>query len=183
MIYTEVTPNPNSVKFVVPAKVFLSQGTIDFDACPSREVAPLAYELFQLPYVKRVFIGRDFVTITKSSEVRWEQIIPEIRKKIEELLASSQPLVNPELAKNSSEADTDPVAQRIREIIETQIRPAVAMDGGDILFHSYENGTVYVTLRGSCSGCPSATLTLQMGIQNLLQHLVPEVQEVKAIHE
>lgn len=184
MIYTEITPNPNSVKFIITGQILLEQGTVDFDSCPTSEDSLLGHKLFQLPAVQRVFIGKDFITVTKSNEVRWEQLIPQVRKVIQELLDLNAPLVNSELARDSSNGNSEnPLVQRIRDIIENQIRPAVAMDGGDVLFHSYENGVVYVTLRGSCSGCPSATLTLQMGIQNLLQHFIPEIKEVKAIYE
>ena len=182
-IQTEATPNPATLKFL-PGKPVLEAGTLDM---PTREAAtqsPLAERLFGIPNVGGVFFGADFISVTKS-DGDWQQMKPAILGAIMEHYMSGAPIVsNAAEAAGDDEffddADSETVAT-IKDLIETRVRPAVAGDGGDITFKGYKEGVVYLQMQGACSGCPSSTATLQHGIQNLLRHFVPEVQEVRPI--
>ncbi|MFC4624706.1 NifU family protein [Daeguia caeni] len=188
-IQTETTPNPATLKFL-PGKVVMPEGTADFrDAASAANTSPLAAKLFAVPGVTGVFFGYDFITVTKT-DGEWQHLKPAILGTIMEHFMSGAPVManngNSNAAAEHDDgefydaADTEIVAT-IKELIETRVRPAVAQDGGDITFRGYENGTVFLHMKGACSGCPSSTATLKHGIQNLLRHFVPEVQQVEQI--
>lgn len=181
-IQTEQTPNPATLKFL-PGRVVLEQGTADFATAEAAQRSPLARRLFDVDGVERVFLGSDFVTVTKAAAQDWQIMKPAVLGGIMEHFTSGEPVLRSEEASDASvsaEEDDEIVAQ-IKELLDTRIRPAVAQDGGDIVFHSYEDGVVYLHMQGSCSGCPSSTATLKMGIENLLRHYVPEVVEVRPV--
>lgn len=181
-IYTESNPNPNSLKFVVNFMLMPEGVSRDYPTKESTAEAPLAAKLFDLPYVKRVFYMSNFVTVTKDDGSDWYEIKGEIQNLIKAHLdAGEQILTEAEVKEDHhiEESDTD-LEAKIKGILDEYIRPAVEMDGGAISFHSFDEGKVKVLLQGSCSGCPSSTLTLKAGIENLLKRMVPEVQEVEA---
>ncbi|MFN7709586.1 MAG: NifU family protein [Holosporales bacterium] len=181
-IQTEETPNPATLKFI-PGRTVLAGATATY---PSREAAannPLAHRLFEVSGVEGVFFGEDFISITKNDAVDWLVIKPALLGAIMDYFLRHDQVTLSEDAQTSTPTyDTsDPVIAEICELLETRIRPAVAQDGGDIQFVKFENGIVYVSMHGACSGCPSSTATLKSGIENMLRHYVPEVQEVCAI--
>lgn len=190
-IYAEASPNPESMKFVLNTQ-FLSEGvSVDYPNLEAATNSPLAQELFNFDYVGRVFIAANFVTITKTTEHQWAHLIPELRGFLKSYVESGGPifLVDPaaeqkaaqEVAANGSHSEQDQqTSQKIIDLLENYVRPAVEQDGGNITFKSYQDGIVTVNLQGSCSGCPSATVTLKSGIENLLKRMVPEVKEVVA---
>jgi Fe-S cluster biogenesis protein NfuA len=182
-IQTEQTPNPATLKFL-PRRVVMTSGTANFtDAEEAARVSPLAERLFSLSQVTGVFLGADFITVTKDAEADWYQLKPLILAIIMEHLAAGRPVIA-ESAYSGMEArqeDEDEIVLQIKELLETRVRPAVAQDGGDIVFHDYEDGVVYLHMQGSCSGCPSSTATLKAGIENMLRHYIPEVVEVRAV--
>lgn len=184
MIYTEITPNPASLKFVVD-RLLIPHGTADFATESETDEAPLARRLFSFRFVERVFLGKNFVTITKHKDFQWEEVIPAVKDFLKSYLASEQPIVVGELAASlqpqMAEEDEDEVVRSIKSYIESHVRPAVAMDGGDIIYHSFEDGVVHLRLQGSCSGCPSSTITLKNGIETLLTRMVPQVKRVEAV--
>jgi Fe-S cluster biogenesis protein NfuA len=182
-IQTEATPNPATLKFL-PGRPVLDAGTLDM---PTREAAaqsPLAEKLFDLPNVGGVFYGADFISVTKTGG-EWQQIKPAVLGAIMEHYMSGAPLVSaeagPEGADEFFDAKDEETVTLIKDLLETRVRPAVAGDGGDITFKGYKEGVVYLHMQGACSGCPSSTATLKHGIQNLLRHFVPEVQEVRPV--
>ena len=190
-IQTEATPNPSTLKFL-PGKVVLEDGTADFrDAAAAREASPLAGRLFDVPGVTGVFFGYDFVTVTKQDGPDWQHLKPALLGAIMEHFMSGQPvMVSLAHAEESRVAATgeefydkedEEIVLTIKELLDTRVRPAVAQDGGDITFRGFENGTVFLHMKGACAGCPSSTATLKHGIQNLLRHFVPEVQQVEQI--
>ena len=181
-IQTEETPNPATLKFL-PGREVMDAGTADF---PNREAAarsPLATRLFEIDDVAAVFLGADFVTVTKAPDVDWQVLKPAVLGAIMEHFTSGDPVIQEAAgpAHASGDGDNDEIVSQIVELLDTRVRPAVAMDGGDIVFHRFEEGVVYMHMQGSCSGCPSSTVTLKMGIENLLRHYVPEVREVQAV--
>jgi len=181
-LYTESNPNPNSLKFVANFMLMPEGVSRDYAHAASTQEAPLAARLFELPYVTRVFYMSNFVTVTKDESVEWIEIKGEIQQLIKTFLEEGNPILTEQDVKedhHADSADTD-IDAKIKGILDEYIRPAVEMDGGAISFHSFENGTVKVLLQGSCSGCPSSTLTLKAGIENLLKRMVPEVQHVEA---
>lgn len=181
-IQTEATPNPATLKFIPGAPV-LQSGTRDFrDATQADADSPLASRLFQIEGVTGVFLGSDFISVTKS-EGEWQHLKPALLGAIMEHFMSGAPVVTNENVSEPGAASSDDseVVQTIKELLETRVRPAVAQDGGDIVFHGFEDGIVYLHMRGACAGCPSSTATLRHGIENLLRHFVPEVTEVRAI--
>ncbi|MFK7971265.1 MAG: NifU family protein [Bacteroidia bacterium] len=183
MIYTEITPNPASLKFVVD-RVVVPVGSADFPTVDATDDAPLARKLFDFRFVDEVFFGKNFITITKGSEFQWEQVIPMVKDFLKNYFAANQPIVTGELAKEApaSESTNDSdVVTRIKQELEQKVRPAVASDGGDIIFESFEDGVVKLRLQGACSGCPSSTVTLKQGIEGLLTRFVPEVKSVEAV--
>ncbi len=180
-IYLEANPNPNSLKFVVNFMLMPEGVSQDFPDQESAANAPLAQELFNFPYVKRVFYMSNFVTITKDESKEWEEIKYELKDYIKAYLEAEKPLLTDAVADGNEINEDDTEAEKkIKGILDEYIRPAVEQDGGAITFHSFEEGKVKVLLQGSCSGCPSSTITLKAGIENLLKRMVPEVQEVIA---
>ena len=182
-IQTEPTPNPATLKFI-PGKSVLPDGTADYRDVEEADGSPLAERLFGVPGVSGVFLGGDFVAVTKS-DGEWPHIKPAILGAIMEHFMSGIPVLLEEPAHSGEgeffdEEDTDTVAT-IKELIETRVRPAVAQDGGDIAYKGYRDGHLYLTMHGACSGCPSSTATLKHGIENLLRHFVPEVREIRQI--
>jgi Fe-S cluster biogenesis protein NfuA len=180
-IQTEDTPNPETLKFI-PGDIILKTGTADY---PSKGVAsdsPLASRLFEIDGVSRVFLATDFISVTKDPEIDWNNLKPSILTGIMEHYSSGLPAINEtenkETESNNNE-DSETIKQ-IKDLLETRVRPAVAMDGGDITFCSFESGVVTLQMKGACAGCPSSTATLKMGIENMLRHYIPEVTEVKA---
>ena len=184
-IQTEATPNPATLKFL-PGKVVLEDGTADFrDAAEAATTSPLAGRLFDIPGVTGVFFGYDFVTVTKDGP-DWQHLKPAILGAIMEHFMSGQPIMAGQVERQAAETDEEfydkadeEIVLTIKELLDTRVRPAVAQDGGDITFRGYENGTVFLHMKGACAGCPSSTATLKHGIQNLLRHFVPEVQQVE----
>ncbi|KMW58724.1 NifU-like domain protein [Candidatus Rhodobacter oscarellae] len=183
-IQTESTPNPATLKFL-PGQTVLEAGTADFPTADTSGDSPLAQRIFAVEGVTGVFFGNDFVTVTKEDAVAWEHIKPAILGAIMEHYQSGQPVIQGEAAAGSGHAEhTGPdgeIVGQIKELLDTRVRPAVAQDGGDITFHGFERGVVYLHMQGACAGCPSSTLTLKMGIENLLRHYIPEVLEVRPV--
>lgn len=182
-IQTEQTPNPATLKFI-PGKAVMEKGTADFTDSASAERSPLARRLFGVEGVAGVFLGSDFVSVTKAGDKEWHVLKPAILGAIMEHYTSDDPMI---LAAETAAPETggveedDEIVAQIKELLETRVRPAVAQDGGDIIFQGFENGVVYLHMRGACSGCPSSTATLKAGIENLLRHYIPEVVEVRPI--
>jgi Fe-S cluster biogenesis protein NfuA len=183
-IQTEATPNPATLKFL-PGRAVLGQGTLDMPDPEHAAQSPLAERLFEIPGVSGVFLGRDFITVTKS-DGEWQHLKPAILGAIMEHFLSGAPMVRADVDRPAAaeeffeSADAETVAT-IKELIETRVRPAVAGDGGDITFRGYKDGVVYLAMKGACSGCPSSTATLRHGIQNLLRHFIPDVTEVRPV--
>src|SRR5208282_535583 len=183
-IQTEQTPNPATLKFL-PGRTVMASGTANFtEPEVAARTSPLAERLFSLPQVTGVFLGADFITVTKDGDSDWYQLKPVILTVIMEHFTAGRPVllaVADSAIVEAGEEDEDEVVSQIKELIETRVRPAVAQDGGDIIFHDYEDGVVYLHMQGSCSGCPSSTATLKAGIENMLRHYIPEVVEVRAV--
>lgn len=186
-IYTEMTPNPETMKFVAN-KLLYPGKSIDFADESSAAPSPLAAQLFSFPFIKSVFIASNFITLTKTPATDdWQDVIPTIKQFLKEYLEEGKPVVNDEEvaamrqdSSNTVSADDDDVVKRIKELLENYVKPAVEMDGGAIQFKSYENGTVNLAMQGSCSGCPSSTITLKAGIEGMMKRMIPEVKEVVA---
>ena len=180
-IQTEDTPNPETLKFMPGANV-LDKGTEDFSHMESAKISPLASRLFQVDGVSRVFLGSDFISVTKNIDVDWNSLKPSILAAIMEHYTSGLPTLN-DIKKNDlldNNIEDSETIKQIKDLLDTRVRPAVAMDGGDITFCSFEDGIVTLQMKGACAGCPSSTATLKMGIENMLRHYIPEVTEVKA---
>jgi Fe-S cluster biogenesis protein NfuA len=177
-IETEGTPNPATLKFL-PGQDILGNRTADFADADAALLSPLANALFGIPGVARVFLGGDFVTVTKSADTEWQSLKPQILGLLMEHLSANLPIMSEHatLTEDSDPADAE-IVDQIKELLDTRIRPAVAGDGGDIIFRGFRNGIVSLTMQGSCSGCPSSTATLKHGIENMLRHYIPEVQSV-----
>ena len=181
-IQTESTPNPATLKFM-PGQSVLDLGTADFPTADTASKSPLANRIFAVGDVAGVFLGSDFITVTKAENYDWDHIKPAILGAIMEHFQSGAPALEGEAAAAHAEhtgEDGDIVTQ-IKELLDTRVRPAVAQDGGDITFHGFDRGIVYLHMQGACAGCPSSTLTLKMGIENLLRHYIPEVVEVRPV--
>ena len=181
-IQTESTPNPATLKFM-PGQSVLDLGTADFPTADTASKSPLANRIFAVGDVAGVFLGSDFITVTKAENSDWDHIKPAILGAIMEHFQSGAPALEGEAAAAHAEhtgEDADIVTQ-IKELLDTRVRPAVAQDGGDITFHGFDRGIVYLHMQGACAGCPSSTLTLKMGIENLLRHYIPEVVEVRPV--
>ncbi len=181
-IQTEETPNPATLKFL-PGREVAGASTADFPGPEMAVRSPLAQRLFAIEGVSGVFLGADFITVTKADTQEWYLLKPAVLGVIMEHFTAGRPVLMgeaPEQAESVAEEDREVVAQ-IKELLDTRVRPAVAQDGGDIIFHGYEGGVVYLTMQGACSGCPSSTATLKMGIENMLRHYIPEVVEVRAV--
>ena len=183
-IQTESTPNPATLKFL-PGQAVLDMGTADFPTPDTAESSPLAQRLFAVEGVTGVFFGIDFVTVTKDDNVEWDHIKPSLLGAIMEHYQSGQPVMaadhQPSSGHAAHEGENSEIVGQIKELLDSRVRPAVAQDGGDITFHGFERGVVYLHMQGACAGCPSSTLTLKMGIENLLRHYIPEVTEVRPV--
>lgn len=182
-IQTESTPNPATLKFL-PGQSVLDVGTADFTGPEAAAASPLARRIFAVEGVTGVFFGNDFVTVTKAEAVLWDHLKPAILGAIMEHFQSGAPVIEGEQAASGHVAHDGPdsaIITQIKELLDTRVRPAVAQDGGDITFHGFDRGIVYLHMQGACAGCPSSTLTLKMGIENLLRHYIPEVVEVRPV--
>jgi Fe-S cluster biogenesis protein NfuA len=189
-VYAEANPNPESMKFVLSTTLLPEGVSVDYPSLESAANSPLAQELFNFDYVSRIFIASNFVTVTKNTDVAWVQLIPELRTFVKSYVEAGGPIFLVDPAAEQAQATTDATAElsgedmaishKVIDLLENYVRPAVEQDGGNITFKSYKEGVVTVNLQGSCSGCPSATITLKSGIENLLKRMVPEVTEVVA---
>lgn len=189
-IETETTPNPATLKFL-PGELVMASGTREFTSPEAAEASPLAQALFDLGDVTGVFFGRDFVSVTAAPGVEWASLKPQVLSLLLDHFVAQTPLFTPGTAAgisvpadgaddfNDDPADAD-VIEQIKDLIETRVRPAVANDGGDIIYRGFREGVVYLQMQGACSGCPSSSATLKNGIESLLKHYVPEVSEVRA---
>lgn len=181
-IYLESNPNPNSLKFVVNDMLVPEGISFDFPDAESAENAPLAKELFQYPFVDRVFYMSNFITVTKKGDVEWLEIQNTIKEHIKNFLQAGKFIIEVSEPEASSSEDDNETVKKIKTILEEYIRPAVEQDGGAITYHSFKEGVVKVKLQGSCSGCPSSMVTLKAGIENLFQRMMPgEVNAVEAL--
>ncbi len=182
-IQTEQTPNPATLKFL-PGEAVLESGTADFSNLEQATGnSPLAESLFGIEGVAAVFFGGDFITITKAADQDWFVMKPAILGVIMEHYTAGGPVMTENAATigaSTASDDDDEIVTQIKELIDTRVRPAVAMDGGDIVYHGFEDGIVYLQMQGACAGCPSSTATLKMGIENMLRHYIPEVLEVRS---
>ena len=182
-IQTEETPNPATMKFL-PSREVMGAGTLEITDARAATASPLAGELFKIEGVKGVFLGKDFITVTKEESRDWPVMKPAIIATIMDHFTNERPVVNEDGAMNEApvaDIDEDEISKQIREILDVKVRPAVAQDGGDITFQKFEDGVVYLNMKGSCAGCPSSTATLKAGIENMLKHYVPEIVEVRAV--
>ncbi len=180
-IQTEQTPNPATLKFL-PGCTVMESGTANFPERGAAGRSPLAERLFELPEVTGVFLATDFITVTKNGDAEWHQLKPAVLAAIMEHFTAGRPVIIGEASETAGDAgEDDEIVSAIKELLETRVRPAVAMDGGDITFEDFEDGVVYLHMQGSCSGCPSSTATLKAGIENMLRHYIPEVTEVRAV--
>jgi Fe-S cluster biogenesis protein NfuA len=183
-IQTESTPNPATLKFL-PGQTVLEMGTADFPIADTADASPLATRLFAVEGVAGVFLGNDFVTVTKTESVEWDHVKPAILGAVMEHFQSGQPVMAGDADPSGGHAEhtgeDGEIVTQIKELLDTRVRPAVAQDGGDITFHGFDRGVVYLHMQGACAGCPSSTLTLKMGIENLLRHYIPEVLEVRPV--
>lgn len=188
LIQTEATPNPATLKFQ-PGQAVMEAGTRDFASYEEAGASPLAAAIFSTGDVEGVFFGRDFISVTAAPGVEWRELKPQVLEVLLDHFASGAPLFRAGSAADIHIVD-EPVADdpedaeivaQIRELIETRVRPAVAQDGGDIVYRGFKEGTVFLAMQGACSGCPSSTMTLKQGIESLLKHYVPEVEAVQAV--
>jgi Fe-S cluster biogenesis protein NfuA len=184
-VYAEATPNPDSIKFVLNKELLPTGYSFDFPDAVAAQESPLADMLFKFSFVKGVYISQNFVTVSKLADSMWAELIPILRTFLKEYIQSGDPIISLQMQEANAplegEApDEDEVIAKIKEILNSSIKPVVEMDGGNIEFKSFEEGVVTVALKGSCSGCPSSTITLKAGIENLLKRLVPDVKEVVA---
>ena len=189
LIETETTPNPATIKFL-PGQIVMPAGTRDFASPEEAEASPLAAALFTLGDVEGVFFGRDFVSVTAAPGSDWRDLKPDVLTTLLDHYSAGAPLfrqgdagaieVAADAGFEEDPADAD-IVDQIRDLIETRVRPAVARDGGDIVYRGFQRGTVFLAMQGACSGCPSSSATLKQGIEQLLKHYVPEVTEVRAV--
>ncbi len=183
-IQTESTPNPATLKFL-PGQTVMDMGTADFPNADAAGASPLAGRIFAVSGVQGVFFGHDFVTVTKADDIEWDHIKPAILGAVMEHFQSGDPVMAGDAAPKSGHAEhtgeDGAIVVQIKALLDERVRPAVAQDGGDITFHGFERGVVYLHMQGACAGCPSSTLTLKMGIENLLRHYIPEVVEVRPV--
>jgi Fe-S cluster biogenesis protein NfuA len=197
-IQTEETPNPLSLKFIADGQIFSNQGNFQFNnQKQAASKSPLAMQLFEIKGIDAIFISQNFITITKNAVTNWQEIKTEIIATIIDFFSANRPILFENIAKeekilsnqnsssNFSQEDQieSEIVQQIKELIEIKVRPSVAMDGGDIVFVSFEDGIVKLQLKGACSGCPSSTITLKNGIEQMLKHYVPEVVAVEQVFE
>tara|TARA_B100001123_G_C15130501_1_gene955115 strand:- start:482 stop:1054 length:573 start_codon:yes stop_codon:yes gene_type:complete len=186
-IQTEQTPNPLTLKFL-PGRVVMEDDTIFFKEKSQSQSSPLATRLFSIDGVLSVFLGKDFITITKKEETEWQVLKPLLLGAItdhyssgEEIIIDKKNIKKEKINESKIDDKDEDVVKKIKELLDTRVRPAVALDGGDIIFQNFNDGIVYLHMQGACSGCPSSTATLKMGIENMLKHYVPEVKEVRPV--
>ncbi|NKD55686.1 MULTISPECIES: NifU family protein [unclassified Haematospirillum] len=179
-IQTESTPNPDSLKFI-PGRIVMASGTADYRQESEAMDSPLATRLFAIEGVAGIFLGADFVTVTRGEGRDWQVLKPLVLGAIMEHFTSGAPVTHDSVEEESFDPADAALVEQIKELIETRVRPVVARDGGDIVFRAFRDGTVYLHMRGSCSGCPSSTMTLKHGIENMLRHFIPEVRAVEAV--
>jgi Fe-S cluster biogenesis protein NfuA len=182
-IQTEETPNPATLKFL-PGRTVMAEGTAYFADPQSADASPLATRLFDVPGVREVFFGGDFITVAKAQDREWHLLKPAILGIVMEHFAAGRPVMAPPPSDEtgpSKDVEDDEIVIQIKELLDQRVRPAVAMDGGDIVFRGFDKGVVYLHMQGACAGCPSSTATLKMGIENMLRHYIPEVVEVRAV--
>ncbi|HVC52704.1 MAG TPA: NifU family protein [Stellaceae bacterium] len=180
-IQTEQTPNPATLKFL-PGCSVMASGTANFTTPEAARRSPLAERLFGLEQVTGIFLGADFITVTKGGDTDWYQLKPAVLAVIMEHFTAGRPVIDAaSVGEAVSDEEDDEIVSQIKELLETRVRPAVAQDGGDIIFEDFTDGIVYLHMQGSCSGCPSSTATLKAGIENMLRHYIPEVVEVRAV--
>lgn len=186
-IQTEETPNPATLKFL-PGREVMASGVADFTSAENAATrSPLATSLFAIDGVKAVFLGQDFITITKADEKSWQTLKPMVLGAVMDHYTSGQATVGASMSDDDTEEFNDDgldpeIISQIKELIDTRVRPSVAQDGGDIIYKGFKGGTVYLHMRGACAGCPSSTATLKMGIENMLRHYIPEVLQVEALN-
>ena len=190
LIHTEQTPNPATRKFL-PGQTVMEAGTRDFADAESAEASPLASALFDSSMIEGVFFGRDFVSVTAAPGVTWSDLEPVVVETLLDHFVTGAPLFAPgtaggiHIADEPAAIEEDPadadIIEQIKDLIETRVRPAVAQDGGDIVYKGYRDGRLYLSMHGACSGCPSSTVTLKRGIESLIRHYVPEVETVEAV--
>ena len=183
-IETQETPNPATIKFI-PGQEILKEGTIDFASVSGAAKSPLAQRLFGVVGVVRVFFSADFVSVSKADDTDWSMLKPMILAALMEHLATGQPILDDDYysKEDNISGDNNEVVIQIKALLDERVRPMVAMDGGDIVFERFDAGIVYLSMRGACSGCPSSTATLKMGVENMLRHYIPEVLEVRPVEE
>jgi len=184
-VYAEATPNPDSIKFVLNKELLPAGYSFDFPDAEAAQDSPLAAMLFKFSFVKGVYISQNFVTVSKLADSMWAELIPIIRTFLKEYITADDPIISAQMQEanapaENEEVDENEVIAKIKDILAQSIKPVVEMDGGNIEFKSFEDGIVTVALKGSCSGCPSSTITLKAGIENLLKRMVPDVKEVVA---
>lgn len=186
-IYTEMTPNPETMKFVAN-KLLYPGKSIDFAEESAAGPSPMAQELFAFPFIKAIFIASNFVTLTKTPDTNWDDVIPTVRDFLKKYLEEGKVVLNEDQivaqpADNTVHADDTDIVKRIKELLENYVKPAVEMDGGAIRFIGYDDGVVKLMMQGSCSGCPSSMITLKSGIEGMMKRMIPEVREVVAESE
>ena len=182
-IQTESTPNPLTLKFL-PGQAVIEVGTADFGSEVAAKNSPLAQRIFRVANVTGVFFGLDFITVSKTEQAEWDHMKPEILAAVMDHFQSGDPVMANQsgaITHANHDGPNQDLVNQIKELLDTRVRPAVAQDGGDITFHGYEDGIVYLHMQGACAGCPSSTMTLKMGIENLLRHYIPEVTEVRPV--
>jgi Fe-S cluster biogenesis protein NfuA len=177
-IQTEATPNPATIKFI-PGRVVLSEGTLNVTSAEEASRAPLAKRLFDINGINGVYFGADFITVSKTEDQDWFALKPQILETMVHYFVTHETVEVHQGPKAASADDTDDITNEIKALLDSRIRPAVAMDGGDIVFERFEDGVVYLHMQGSCSGCPSSSITLKSGIENMLRYYIPEVKEVR----
>ncbi len=179
-IQTEATPNPSTLKFL-PGRAVMEHGTANFTSPDAATRSPLAQRLFEISGVAGVFLGTDFIAVTKAPDGDWNGLKPMVLGGIMEHFTSGQPIIEDQISDTDGDGESDETALQIKELIDTRVRPAVAQDGGDIVFRGFRNGIVYLHMQGACAGCPSSTATLKHGIENMLRYYIPQVMEVRAV--
>lgn len=181
-IQTEPTPNPATLKFL-PGKPVMARGTANFTNVEEAQASPLASRVFAVEGVEGVFLGADFITATKIDTLDWEDLKPRILSAIMDHFTSGDLVVSESAESTDSQASAEDseIVGQIKELLDTRVRPAVAQDGGDIVFEGFEDGIVYLHMQGACAGCPSSTATLKYGIENMLRYYLPEVREVRPV--
>ncbi len=176
-VYAEMTPNPNTIKFYLN-RHFLEAGSVDFPSKEKAQTSELPKKLFEVDAVTGVLVGKDFLSVSKKPEADWEPIVTAVIEKIKAFVVSGEPAVDPSLLRSDHPGDEDEIERKIRQILDEEVRPAVARDGGDIIFYGYHEGVVTLHLQGACSTCPSSIMTLKMGVESRLKQAIPEIKEV-----